>query len=267
MRSLILSAGYGTRLLPLTDVIPKPMFPVMDSSIISIIIDNINLLGINEIGVNLHHLADKLGAHLLRIRKPGGFFYTPLEKELLGTGGAIKSFRDFIEDDLILVHNCDVLSDVPLYDLIDEHNLYSPLATIFLTHNALYNSVSFDKNGVIVDIAGKLGVHNEESLTFSGIYVLSPEIYQYFSEKESFSIIDVLLKAITEKPGSVRAWLGNSDVYWRDIGSIGSYLELHRDLLCNNSLLILPSGYPKEHSIQVRMFQFMLHPNYQASIQ
>ncbi|MFP4458098.1 MAG: sugar phosphate nucleotidyltransferase [Candidatus Zixiibacteriota bacterium] len=248
MKGLILSAGYGTRLGPLTDIIPKAIFPVLGRSFISLISSKLQENGISDLGVNLYHLSDKLGAHLLRIRQPGIEYFTIREEQLMGTGGGIAQFKDYIDDnDNFIIHNCDIISDAPLYEMIDYHCQRQPLATLMTVDFPPINSVSLDDNKNLVDICDEIKPDGDfDRSTFGGIAILSPEIFKYFNNKGPFSILDIYIKLIREKPGSVIGWKPEGDFYWRDVGSIDSYLDLHEDILVNkkykSKLLEIPDN-------------------------
>ncbi len=245
MKAVILSAGFGSRLAPLTDIIPKPMFPVLDRSILSLIIDNLSMLGIWDIGINLYHMSDKLGAHILRIRRPGMNFFTVRERILMGTGGGVAGFRSFAGGDQLLIHNCDVVTDAPLYEMLDFHNTHDGLVTLFLLDRPEINTVTVDDLGNVCDITDKMGASGRR-LTLSGIWVMSPELFDYFPYGEPFSIVDIFLRLLYERPGSIKAWTPKQIFYWRDIGSVSSYLGLHRDILKERTFEHLSLNIPND---------------------
>lgn len=247
MKAIVLSAGFGTRLAPLSDVIPKAMFPILGRSALSLISSQLHENGISDIGVNLYHLGDNLGAHILRIQGTGPNFFTMKEEVLMGTGGGIAQFQNFVGDDSCIVHNCDIVTNAPIYELADFHFQKGPLATLLLIDYPPINSVRVDQDGNIKDIVGKINTDVEtKSYTFGGVSALSPELFDYFPKGEPFSIIDIYLKLIREKPGSVIGWIPDSPFYWRDIGSFDSYLDLHEDILVKKSFTSSFLDIPKD---------------------
>ena len=247
MKALILSAGYGTRLNPLTSFLPKPMFPILDRSVFSIIAHNLDSIGIREIGVNLYHLSDKMAAHIRHALPLGTKAHTVVEHNLMGTGGAISEFRDFVGDEPFLAHNCDVVTDISLNRLVESHQHSKAIATLLLVDNTPTDSVAVSPSGEIIDIGGFLGQGDDTELhTFSGIAVFSKEMFDYLPENSPSSLIDAFLEMIRKHPGSVRGIFPDGEYYWRDIGTLPSYLDLHRDILIERSyrseFISIPEG-------------------------
>ncbi|HRS53968.1 MAG TPA: nucleotidyltransferase family protein, partial [Bacteroidales bacterium] len=123
MKALILAAGKGTRLKPLTDNIPKALVPVAGIPMIDYVIKNLINAGINNIAVNLHHLGNYIKNYLPQKYPKVNFYFSDENDKLLDTGGAIKKLSAFLRNDNkpFIVHNVDILTNLNLTDLINFH--------------------------------------------------------------------------------------------------------------------------------------------------
>ncbi|HEY3249727.1 MAG TPA: nucleotidyltransferase family protein, partial [Ignavibacteria bacterium] len=130
-RAMILAAGYGTRLKPLTDTRPKALISYKGKPMIENVIIKIKKAGINEITINTHYLAEKIKEYLDNNKFGGLKVNLTYEKEILGTGGGIKNAAGYLKGSAnFLVHNVDVESDIDLAELTEFHLKNSPLATL-----------------------------------------------------------------------------------------------------------------------------------------
>jgi mannose-1-phosphate guanylyltransferase len=235
MKAIVLCAGFGSRLAPLTDHVPKPLVPVVNRPVLDLVLDRLQAVGIEEVGINLHHRADQIAAHLER-RMAGPRPRTVREAEILDTGGGIANFRHWIEadgDDAVLVHNADVVTDIDLEAAMADHRASGADATLVLVDHPPTNLVAADASGEVRDIGGRIKMVSDTifMLTFSGIYILSRDFLRRLQPGQKASIIDALVAALCERPGSVRAHLPRPGTYWRDLGRVGHYLDMHREIL------------------------------------
>jgi NDP-sugar pyrophosphorylase family protein len=241
MKAVILAAGLGTRLLPLTEKTPKILVPVVNRPIIDIIIDNLKSIGTGRIGINLHHLPDRVIEYLGNGEKHGVTITYSFEERILETGGGLANFAGFIGDDPhFIVHNCDPVTNIDLSKTLKFHEERRALATLVVIDRPGKNSVLIDKNCCVRDIGGKLGVIPDESdcrLCGAAIFIYSREIFNYLPDNNNpYSVIPVLLDLIRHKPGAVLAYHPDENYYWEDIGnSVGVYLGVHHDILMNNA--------------------------------
>jgi len=220
MNAIILAAGMGLRLKPITDEIPKPLLPVIDRPVIDIIIDRLKDAGAHRIGINLFHHHSKIADHLSGKRD----IDIVVEKSLTDTGGPLLNFGRLITGDVI-IHNCDVLSGIDLSAALHYHRQKRALATLLLTKNKGTNLVETSL-GRIVNFhrAEKPGFH-----TYAGIAICTGRILSFFPEgKRVFSIKEVFLTAI--KARQIVAGLPVSET-WFDIGGPRAYWQIHHDLL------------------------------------
>ena len=256
-KAIILSAGKGTRLYPLTVNCPKALIPVMNVPIIKLILQKLKYWGIKKIGINLHHLHNLIEEFLKNKCFKDFSFYLAFEPEILGTGGGMANFAQIMEgEECFLLHNCDVICDFDFKALKAFHHSKNGIATLLLVDNPSTNKVFIGKDYEIVDIYGVGAEHLKEgvggsskALTYSGIAIFSPRIFQYLPAGRYSSIIEILLYLIKNKIETVYGFI-QEKIFWKDIGSIHSYFSLHKDIFsgkvsflpcipvfCNNVLI------------------------------
>jgi len=223
LRAMILAAGYGTRLAPVTDHIPKPLLPVDGVPLLDRIIAGIREAGMDRIGINTHHLGEMVAAHVGRRKDAASITLFP-EEEILGTGGALHGARDFLADaSHFLLHNGDVLCDADLTALVGEHLSTGALATLLLVDWPMVNSVVLADDGRVVSIAGMPASRAAgRSLTYAGIGVFSKHLLDDIGPGFS-SLIDPLVRALEADPASVRG-VAPGHVRWSDLGTLARYL-------------------------------------------
>jgi aminoglycoside/choline kinase family phosphotransferase/choline kinase len=224
IRGMILAAGYGTRLAPLTDHVPKPLLPVNGRTLLDHAIAALDRAGVRDVAVNTHHLGPLIGRHLAA-RPDASRFAIFHEPEILGTGGALDGARDFLAGgDHFLVHNGDVISDADLKALVDGHLRSGALATLLLADWPPVNSVAVTAEGAVARIGPALAGDDPawRRLTYTGIGVFRREILQDIGPGFS-SLIDPLVRAKDRQPGSVRG-LAPDGLGWSDLGTPARYL-------------------------------------------
>lgn len=222
MNALILAAGLGERMRPITDSIPKPLLPIVNQRLIDIGIQNLSQIGIHRIGINLFHKHDAVQDHL---KKYGDLVHTETEHELMGTGGAILKFRDFLRDDFVL-YSGDVVSDARLKEVVDFHRKNKPVATLLLIKQ---KGIEFQigKDNCIEKIFWGEG----DGHTYTGIGVFSERVFSLLPQKSVFTIVDLFrnILASNEKIMGLP-----SVMQWHNINSPYSYWKIHHDLLFKN---------------------------------
>jgi mannose-1-phosphate guanylyltransferase len=220
MNAIILAAGIGRRLRPITNEIPKALLPVIDRPMIDIVIDRLRKTGVEKIGVNLFHHARIIADHLTGTPD----IQVAVEKQLTDTGGPLLRFPHLLAEGFI-VHNCDIVAGLDLSAALRYHCRQRALATLVLTKNPGTDLVETNR-GRVIDFHGK---EKKKFYTYAGIVVFSGAIRNYLpKQKRAFSIKEILRNVIRDR----QLVLGYPiKGYWRDIGSPRSYWQIHRDLL------------------------------------
>jgi mannose-1-phosphate guanylyltransferase len=228
--AILLAAGLGERLRPLTTLRPKPLFPVLNRTQLSYWLDRLQAAGVERVVVNVHHLAGKLLEALAMERRgrPGLELIESLEPERpLGTGGGIgKALRGPLKGGSgpLLIVNVDIRSDLDLLSLLDAHErLGRPPATLALVDRPERATVGLGEGGIILGFRSKTPWPGEVAkLCGAGIMVLEREASELIPEGVS-DIVEILGRG-PRRPAGVR--LPGS--LWADMGSPADYLELNR---------------------------------------
>jgi len=226
VQAFILSAGKGTRLLPYTKILPKPLFPILGKPIIEIILDQLKKLGITSIGINVFHLKEKLLNFLksYQNRNPQLEIQIFEEQELLGTGGAILNAKNFFKERTLII-NSDILTN------FDFKKLY--FFSTYLSSPVIMVLYKGEKNNVCVDLDSNIILsfreYKKDLFTFAGIQIIDPYIIKYFPFKKD--LIEIYQELIKRK-FNISAYIENNS-YFKDIGTIKNYLKAHEDILIN----------------------------------
>jgi NDP-sugar pyrophosphorylase family protein len=228
--AFVLAAGLGTRLRPLTDLLPKPLVPVFHKPLLTYALDSVIAAGFGDIYFNTHHLPEAFAAEfgfepVYRGRRLCPF-HEPL---LLDTGGGIRNARPGLGEGTFLVYNGDILADMPLKSLLARHRESGALATLLLRPDGGKANVLFDPaTEEIRDLRGELGAIEGTPLVYSGIALFEQGIFDWIPPQGPSSVIDALIAAMR---AGVR--VGGTLVeegLWIDLGTPSAYLEAHRIL-------------------------------------
>jgi len=220
MKSMILAAGMGTRLLPYTKKTPKPLFPVAGRPLLDITIRALKHAGSTAIIINTHHLHQKIDSFIKK-KKYGIPVYTRHEPVILGTGGGIKNVIDFVDDQPFMVVNSDIVTEIDLRKVYAYHLNHKYPVTLVLYDNHTFNSVSFNKNVFITNFEKESSIPSNSMLTFTGIQVINPEVFDFIPDNVFSSIIDAYKKMIS-KGEKIKAFISEKE-YWQDIGTPVNY--------------------------------------------
>ena len=242
MKAMVLAAGLGTRLRPLTDDRPKALVQVAGRTLLELTLARLRAFGIHDVIVNVHHFADKVTSFLKEHENFGMHIEVSREDMLLDTGGGLKKAGWFFleQSDLaqepFILHNVDVVSTIDFQLMVQFHKDNQALATLAVQHRETSRYLLFGEqfqlcgrrvgregNPQIVRAAPKM-----EALAFSGIHVISPRFLTLMKEEGVFSIIDTYLRlaASGEKIIAFRA----DDYYWRDLGKPADLQQAAHDL-------------------------------------
>jgi aminoglycoside/choline kinase family phosphotransferase/dTDP-glucose pyrophosphorylase len=219
MKAMILAAGLGTRLLPYTQALPKPLFPIAGSVMIDKTIYQLVNSGVSEIMINTHHLSQRIEQYIQTQNYPIKV-HTRFEPQILGTGGAIKNISDFWRQDPLLVINGDIVTDIDLHQTYQFHISHNHPITMVMHDHPNFNGVSVNQKKFITEF-GQVGqpTNNfcEKRLAYTGIQVIDHHILKLIPANTFCSIIEIY-KNFLSKKGKIVAHIVNHHS-WHDIGT------------------------------------------------
>jgi mannose-1-phosphate guanylyltransferase len=238
MRAMVLCAGLGTRMRPLTTLWPKPALPLLGRPLLRYAFSSLQQVGVTEVGINTHHLPEVMQAVAEREAARAGLSLTVVHEagELQGTGGGVRGLKDFLSRGPSLVINGDVLFAVDLAPIIEAHHLSGADATMVLLPmpaGETFNPVELDEGQMVRRIAG-LGP-GADRLTpwhFTGVHVISPRVFDFMAPQGPLDINRDVYVAMMNAGCTLRGHVvSDPDVYWSDLGTPPRYAQAHRDLL------------------------------------
>ncbi len=228
MKAMILAAGKGTRLLPLTEQVPKPLFPVANLPIIRYNIEFLSHYGFKDIVINLCHLPKNIEQELGDGSVMGVKITYSHETELWGTGGGLKQVESFFRDEeYFVLMNADILIDCDLEDAIHFHRRRDAVATMVLTQEAntnVYGAVEIDENFAIRNIAGRIEDVRESKRTpavFTGVHVLTPKVFEYIPPNIHSCINEYAYPKMITNRETVLGY--PMEGFWADLGKPETY--------------------------------------------
>jgi len=229
MKAMVLAAGLGTRLRPLTDDRPKALVEIAGRTLLEITLTRLRTFGVHEVIVNVHHFADMIVEYLKANNNFGMRIEVSREEILLDTGGGLKKAAWFFLEDTarktepFLLHNVDVLSTIDLGRMLHAHRESKSLATLAVQTRESSRQLLFDEQD---QLCGRRAGSDREPeivrsaprldpLAFSGIHVISPRLLSLMTENGVFSIIDTYA----------------DECYWRDLGKPENVRQAAQDLI------------------------------------
>ena len=239
MKAFVLAAGLGTRLRPLTEELPKPAWPFFDVPLAAHVLRALARAGVGEVVVNLHHLPERLGSALAPWIPAGLRVRWSLEPEILGTGGALLAWRDFLKDGPFLLVNADTYQELDLAGAVREHGGRGRLATLALRRLPPGSPapIEADASGRIVRFldARVPGAGVGTPCEFTGVHVLDPRVLQRLPDRPHCINADVHRPSVAEG-GALAGCFAPEDSFWSDLGTPGRYLGAHREFLTRGTL-------------------------------
>ncbi len=234
MRAMILAAGVGSRLRPLTDATPKALLEVGGAPMIERVIGRLKAAGVSELIVNLFYLGDRIVQFLTSRANFGLRIEFSREAQLLDTGGGLKNAAWFFDDcQPFFLHNVDVLSDIDLGELRHAHQGSRALVTLAVQRRPSGRQLLFDRAGHLCGRESPAGVEwasgpvrDVERLAFTGIHVIDPAIFPMMTETGVFPITRTYLR-LAGAGESIMAYRADGR-YWQDIGSPEKLEEARR---------------------------------------
>jgi NDP-sugar pyrophosphorylase family protein len=247
MKAMILAAGRGTRLRPLTDDRPKALVTVAGRTLLEITLARLRLFGVDEVIVNTHHYAGMIMDYLQANQNFGMRIEVSHEPVLLDTGGGLKNAASFFLtsdrslDEPFILHNVDVLSNIDLARMVRFHCEHNALATLAVQDRATSRYLLFDEQDRFRGrqdgrAADSVEIRNGEAqsasewqaLAFSGIHVLTPRIFAKIEEEGAFSIIDTYVGLAAQ--GETIVAFRTDESYWRDLGRPENIVQAALDM-------------------------------------
>jgi NDP-sugar pyrophosphorylase family protein len=245
MKAMVLAAGLGTRLRPLTDDRPKALVTVAGRTLLEIALSRLRAFGVREVIVNTHHYADMIVQYLRANNNFGMRIELSREEVLLDTGGGLKHAAWFFlegsarSQEPFIVHNVDVVSTIDLARMMRFHVEHAALATLAVQDRATSRYLLFDQHGQLCGRRAGQTVEEAQpelvrpaaavqALAFSGIHILSPRIFATIEEEGAFSIIPAYLH-LAAKEEKILAFRAD-EYYWRDLGRPQSILQAALDI-------------------------------------
>lgn len=242
--ALILCAGYGTRLRPLTDKLPKPLLPVRGKPAIFAVMDKLRAAGVDDFLINVHHLPEKFAeifelppdsfkrGRLAKTHYCGSSVRLVFEPQILDTGGAVKNILPFIDTSKpLVVHNGDIYFDCPADEFLSaaQENVSDAAcaATLCLRSGGNMPNVGVDLLGNVCDMRFALAAPYEKIAQYAGFFVLNPLIFDRFRRAKTakFSVVDIFLDAL--RAGERIAGFFADGGEWADIGTRAEYARLN----------------------------------------
>lgn len=229
MKAMLLAAGLGTRLQPLTGRLPKPVVPLLDRPLASYGLEHLARSGVRDVVLNTHHLGETVRATLGHEHAtPAGRLSLSYshEPEILGTAGGIRQMLPHAGGATFLVLNGDVLFAPDLDRAIDHHRSSGAIATLVVRRDPearRYGAVEVDAAGVVHRLVGRgtSRATDVEPFMFTGVHVIEPDLARELPERGC--IVRDVYAPLLERGAALAAYV--EDAAWRDLGTVASYLE------------------------------------------
>lgn len=229
-KAMLLAAGLGERLRPLTLEMPKPLIPIARHSLIEYNLALLNKFGIKEVMINLHYLGEQIENKIGKKYQKLKIFYSK-EEEILGTAGGIKKAEFFFEGEAFFLLNADILIDLDLIDLFHFHQNQSSSATLAVTkadRPDVIRSIFVNEQKKIIDIGEeKQSNKNYQKTIFTGAQLIEPEIFSKIPEHKKSGLIEDAYLPLLQEGKTLSAYL--FDRYWRDVGSFERYEKVKEE--------------------------------------
>ena len=244
MKAIVLAAGYGERMRPLTNNIPKPLLPINGKPILHYTLQLLKKNGIDEVVINLHHLHQMIMDVFGDGSSLGMKIHYSYEKEILGTAGGIKAAEGFLKDGTFLVINSDIIADIDIKKVLEFHKKKKAFITMVLRQDPdveRYGAIEVDSDGRIrrflgnppyvppLNKGGRGGVLPPlKKLMFTGIHIIEPEIFDVIPSGRYCGITKETYPKLINKNTPVYGYEFNG--YWIDIGTPERYEKAERNV-------------------------------------
>jgi NDP-sugar pyrophosphorylase family protein len=247
MKAMILAAGLGTRLRPLTNDRPKALVEVAGHTLLEIALKRLDAIGVRDVIINVHHYADMILHYVKSHDNFGMRIEFSREEILLDTGGGLKRAANFFlpdgasSEEPFILHNVDVISTIDLGRMMRFHAEHNGLATLAVQDRETSRYLLFNEEGQLCGRRAACDIDAEsdealvarsaqkvEPLAFSGVHIISSQIFSKMNEEGAFSIIDAYLRLAAEGERIIAFRADN--YYWRDLGRPESVVQAAQDI-------------------------------------
>ena len=242
MKAMILAAGLGMRLRPITDSRPKALVEIAGRTLLEITLSRLRAFGIHEVIINVHYLADMILEYLKTNDNFGMRIEISHEEVLLDTGGGLKKASYFFLEDSqrseepFILHNVDVISMIDLRRMVQFHAEHQALATLAVQHRETTRYLLFDEQ---LQLCGRRSGQDQktelvrfsqraQALAFCGIHVISPRLFAMMTDEGVFSIISSYLR-LAARGENILAFRADK-YYWRDLGRPENVMQAAQDV-------------------------------------
>lgn len=231
MKAMILAAGFGTRLFPLTVDRTKPAIPFLNKPLVGYVAEYVSKFGFQDIVVNLHHQPDSVKAALGDGSRYGVNIHYALETpEILGTSGALDNARHLLEDGTFLIVNGKIITDIDIAAALETHRKTGAIATMVLKENKKRERFSevFTEKGFVTGFGNFPDSHDngqiQNPLMFTGIHILEPSVFDYIPRDIYSDIVPTFYNPAIKKGEKIAAHI--TDGKWFELSTIPRYLEI-----------------------------------------
>ena len=235
LKAMILAAGFGSRLRPLSLNLPKPLFPVMNRPLLAHSIDILKSAGIVDIAINVHYQPEKIMQAFGQGEKLGVRLNYSVEEKILGTAGGIKAAQQYLDGGPFVVINSDILVNIDLRKVLQFHKDKGSCLTLVVRQDSSpdsYDPIEIDEDGRVVHFIGASSMDlpdNTSRVMFTGIQIMEPEIFDRIPVGQFCGTAQDVFPQMIEEGLPVYGYLHQD--YWIDTGVPDTYRQAHADAL------------------------------------
>ena len=242
MKAMILAAGFGTRLFPLTIDRTKPAIPFLGKPLVGYVAEYVAKYGFKDVVVNLHHQPESVKKALGDGRDFGvKIHYTYEEPKILGTAGALDNARHLLEDETFLIANGKIITDIDINQALETHRKTGAVATMVLKENTNWEKFTevLVEEGRIVGFGNGFPTQNAEletqnpPLMFTGIQILEPRVFDYIPRGVYSDIVPTFYNPAIKKGETIAAHVTSGK--WYELSTIPRYLDITLKMLNGNT--------------------------------
>jgi len=227
MKAMILAAGFGTRLFPLTIDRTKPAIPFLGKPLVGYVAEYVARFGFEDVVVNLHHQPESVKEALGDGSKYGvKIHYTLEEPAILGTAGALDNARHLLEDETFLIVNGKIITDIDIAAALETHRKSGAIATMVLKENTKNERFTIveTENGFVTNFGDFPQKESQNSLMFTGIHILEPRVFDYIPRGIYSDIVPTFYNPAIQNGERIAAHVSNGN--WFELSTIPRYLDI-----------------------------------------